>query len=124
MNHPHHIDFISAYCDRWCERCSMTDHCSAFTANLAIAMCEDACDGLELAFGRAPDDDGIVKPLPKWVEDFVEVEMTAAETAAFERKEEQRREKIEETALMQRAQGIVRLARQWLAARGERVAAG
>ena len=24
------IDFISAYCDRWCERCAFTARCSAF----------------------------------------------------------------------------------------------
>src|SRR5687768_5214139 len=55
-----HIDFISAYCDRWCERCSLTQRCSAFTAQAAVAMCGNDRDGLELAFGRAPNDDGIV----------------------------------------------------------------
>ena len=28
---PEHIDFISEYCDRWCERCPLTHKCAAFT---------------------------------------------------------------------------------------------
>jgi hypothetical protein len=28
---PDHIDFISEYCDRWCERCALTSKCAAFT---------------------------------------------------------------------------------------------
>ena len=28
---PEHIDFISEYCDRWCERCPLSHKCAAFT---------------------------------------------------------------------------------------------
>jgi hypothetical protein len=28
---PDHIDFISEYCDRWCERCPLTHKCATFT---------------------------------------------------------------------------------------------
>ena len=35
------IDFISAYCDRWCERSAFTERCSAFACDAAIAMCGD-----------------------------------------------------------------------------------
>ena len=42
------IDFISAYCDRWCERCAFTDRCSTFACSAAIAMCGDDAAGIEL----------------------------------------------------------------------------
>src|SRR5918994_7887981 len=34
-----YIDFISAYCDRWCERCAFTNRCSAYAVDIAAAMC-------------------------------------------------------------------------------------
>ena len=35
------IDFISSYCDRWCERCAYTERCSAFIS----AQIHRAVDG-------------------------------------------------------------------------------
>jgi len=52
------IDFISAYCDRWCERCAFTARCSAFACHLAIGMCGDSAQGLELAVGAPMPEDG------------------------------------------------------------------
>jgi len=46
------IDFISAYCDRWCERCAYTARCSAYASDVAAGMCGDPAEGLELALGR------------------------------------------------------------------------
>jgi hypothetical protein len=45
------IDFISAYCDRWCERCAFTERCSAYACQIAIEMCGDTAAGIELAVG-------------------------------------------------------------------------
>jgi hypothetical protein len=36
------IDFISSYCDRWCDRCAYTERCSAYACHIAIEMCGDA----------------------------------------------------------------------------------
>ena len=47
----HRIDFISAYCDRWCERCAFTDRCSVFACKIAEGMCGDLADAIELAVG-------------------------------------------------------------------------
>jgi hypothetical protein len=47
------IDFISAYCDRWCERCAFTSRCSTFAMEAAIGMCGDVEEGLQLALGGA-----------------------------------------------------------------------
>ena len=50
-----YIDFISAYCDRWCERCAFTDRCSAYAVQIATAMCGgDSKAGVELAVGALP----------------------------------------------------------------------
>ncbi len=49
------IDFISAYCDRWCERCAFTSRCSAYAVDVAMAMCDgDFAAALELAVGAPP----------------------------------------------------------------------
>ena len=46
------IDFISAYCDRWCERCAFTQRCSLCACDVATAMCDgDLAAGIELAVG-------------------------------------------------------------------------
>lgn len=112
---PDHIDFISAYCDRWCERCPLTHRCSAFTAMAAIAMCEDDGEGLELAFGRAADDDGAVAPLPGWVSDFTQEPLSPAEEAEFERRQEHVRQRVEATSIMQTVKAFTSVAHAWLA---------
>jgi hypothetical protein len=49
-----YIDFISAYCDSWCERCAFTERCSHFALTSAIAMCDGDVDAaMELAIGQA-----------------------------------------------------------------------
>lgn len=35
-DNPNHIEGIYNYCDRWCERCTMTKHCRNYTTNMAI----------------------------------------------------------------------------------------
>ena len=51
-----YIDFISAYCDSWCERCAFTERCSHFAVTSALAMCDGNFEAaLELAIGRAQD---------------------------------------------------------------------
>jgi hypothetical protein len=103
---PHHIDFISAYCDRWCERCPMTQRCSVFTAEAAITMCGgDDRAGLDLAFGRAPDDDGDVQPVPDW--------MPEEEARAWERRHRDRRRRVEATPIMQMAEAYMHIAHAW-----------
>lgn len=51
MANTDRIDFISSYCDRWCERCAFTDRCSSFACDVAIGMCGDVAAGIELAVG-------------------------------------------------------------------------
>ena len=83
------IDFISSYCDRWCERCAYTSRCSAYACEVAAAMCGDFAQGLELAIGTPHPVDGE----PRLREDaalaaeLLNVEMSAEESAAFDRRE-------------------------------------
>ncbi|MBI4476315.1 MAG: hypothetical protein HY654_04025, partial [Acidobacteria bacterium] len=75
------IDFISAYCDRWCERCAYTSRCSLFAAQAAIAMCGDVVEGLELAVG-APHPEGLDSPrVPEWIAEIEHGEFGAEELA-------------------------------------------
>ena len=56
--HADRIEFISAYCDRWCERCAFTTRCSAYAVHAALAMCDgDFAAAIELAVGAPPDSD-------------------------------------------------------------------
>src|SRR5215213_6008299 len=53
-----YIDFISSYCDSWCERCAFTGRCSHYAIKVATAMCDgDVAVALELAVGTPPPKD-------------------------------------------------------------------
>jgi hypothetical protein len=126
---PEHIDFISSYCDRWCERCSFTHRCSASAANAAVAMCGDEHDGLELAFGRAPDDDGVPAALPAWVAEIQNEyqPMSPREEREFQRKHDEsrsRRSLGEGGRIMLMTQSFTDGARAWLRDNEEALSAG
>lgn len=120
------IDFISAYCDRWCERCAFTMRCAAFAAEAAIAMCGDDAAGLELAVGRPqPPWPGATRPAPPpWIAGLERAGMTPAEKADVERRERQRSARVEGTAIMTVAWAFTLVAHRWLSARYDTVAAG
>jgi hypothetical protein len=49
------IDFISSYCDQWCDRCAFTQRCSAYAVQVAITMCDgDFEEAIALAVGPPP----------------------------------------------------------------------
>jgi hypothetical protein len=121
---PEHIDFISAYCDRWCERCPLTHRCSTFSAVAAVAMCGDEVGGLELAFGTGPDDDGVERPTPEWHRDFDETEPSKEEAEALSREWREREERIHATPIMQAAWAVTRLGHPWLTANHQALSAG
>jgi hypothetical protein len=43
------IDFISDYCDRWCERCAFTTRCSSYAVRAATAMCDGCQREIEMS---------------------------------------------------------------------------
>jgi len=113
------IDFISSYCDRWCERCAYTSRCSAFACEVAVAMCGDLADGLELAVGTPHPVDGS-PPVREGmaVEDAPwNVEMSLEERAAFDRREAARRSRLAREPLATLATAYTMLSRGWLSER-------
>jgi hypothetical protein len=121
-----HIDFISAYCDRWCERCAYTTRCSAFLAQAAIAMCGDAQEGLELALGT-PHPVGreqTSRAASDWLADLENIEITPAEQAEFNRQERKRETRIADTSIMKLARTCGLLSHRWLMAHQEQLIAG
>jgi hypothetical protein len=117
------IDFISAYCDRWCERCGFTNRCSAYACQIAIAMCGDEEAGIELAVGR-PQPVGREKE--KSVGERLMEEMESAmpsetELAAAEHEEEERRKRIDSDPLTESAETYLQVALAWLKDHSERV---
>ena len=118
-----YIDFISSYCDRWCERCAFTDRCSAYAAEAAIAMCGgDVRAGLELAFGRPATPAAGPAPAPD-LDDVPNEAPSDAEMAAFEREEEARDARIDESPITTMATMIMMLTRDWLERHRERLTA-
>ena len=120
------IDFISSYCDRWCERCSFTSQCSLFAVQTAIAMCGDVADGIELAVGRPHDEPHAhhSSTLSQRIDDFEDSAMTLAERLEFDSRERELNARIDETSVMNIARAFSVLAHQWLTARGDTVRHG
>jgi hypothetical protein len=106
------IDFISAYCDRWCEHCGFRDRCSAFASEAAAGMCGNFADGLELAVGtprvtdggHQADDSGFLAESP-----------TAEELAHIQREEDERADRIGTSQILRLAREYARCATAWLA---------
>jgi hypothetical protein len=120
-----YIDFISSYCDRWCERCAFTGRCSSFAAEAAIAMCGDVVEGLELAVGppaRVPH--GPARPAdPDWLADVDNAEPGPEEQAAYERDARARRARIDDNPVVKAAWVVSMLAYRWLKAKADRLQA-
>jgi catechol 2,3-dioxygenase-like lactoylglutathione lyase family enzyme len=109
------IDFISAYCDRWCERCAFTERCSAYACTVATAMCDgDVSAGLELAIGLPqPVGGDREKTAGELLLDEFE-EPSAEEIAAAVREEEARAARIDTLEISQLARAYSVQSRQWL----------
>jgi len=98
------IDFISSYCDSWCDRCAFTQRCSAFAVRTAIAMCDgDVKAGLELALGTACQAETAGEP-------------SAEEVAAFEREYDERSGRVDGSPITPAAHAYAILVHRWLAA--------
>ena len=100
-----YIDFISAYCDSWCERCAFTQRCSHFAVTSALGMCDGDLDAaIELALGRPQEAGG--KPQKKLRERMAEAfagyeEPSKQELDAIGREMGARRARVERHPLSQ-----------------------
>lgn len=113
---PQTIDFISAYCDRWCERCAFTDRCSAFACDAAIAMCGDVAEGIERAVGRPRSSERSPDAARghQFLEDFVNQASPDEEMAEFRRLENLRRARVDASLISQMARTFMQRATEWI----------
>jgi hypothetical protein len=112
--HSDRIDFISAYCDRWCERCAFTSRCSAYAVKVALEMCEgDLEAAIELAVGAPPPRNEAGKRTGH-DELSADYEPTEQELAAIGSEMEDREERIDESPLTTEAIVMSTLAGQCL----------
>ena len=112
-----YIDFISAYCDSWCERCQFTDRCSNYALQIALEMCDgDMHEATELAVAPPPPRTAAeAKRRKDFAEEMASIPPpTDAEMKEFEREEEEREARIDETPLKTASERVVLLSRQWL----------
>lgn len=124
MSHDR-IDFISAYCDRWCERCAFTDRCAAYAVDIATEMCGgDVEAGLELAVGP-PAIPGAPHPTgrPEAVRDLPDEQELEADVQAYAREREARDARIDESPITTMTTVVMMLGRKWLEERRERATA-
>src|SRR4051812_17359997 len=121
-----YIDFISAYCDSWCERCAFTERCSQFAVKSALGMCDGDYDAAtELALGP-PQLPG--RPAHKTIGQRVadalqDLEPSQDELKAIQRELIDRRERVHRFAIAEASRDYSVAARRWLdghAALGER----
>jgi hypothetical protein len=96
--HADRIEFISEYCDRWCERCAFTTRCSAYAVHAALGMCEgDFQAALELAVGAATVPGEAERRTARGL--LADYDPTEQELAAVDRELEERDERIDESPL-------------------------
>lgn len=119
-----YIDFISSYCDRWCERCAFTARCSTYAADAAIAMCGDVAEGLELAVGRPAVPFAPPPEPPAWLAEIANVRPDPERTAAWEEEQRARRARVDANPVVKASWAVSMLAFQWLKAHSDRLRAG
>jgi hypothetical protein len=118
---PDHIDFISDYCDRWCERCPLTHKCAAF----ARESDPDEIDEHSEAVERAMEDLRVELSLPEppertWVEEILNApEPTEAERQELNREFDERRARIRSDPMMTAASEYSIDAYTWLKLYGD-----
>jgi len=112
-----YIDFISAYCDRWCERCAFTARCSNFAVSSALAMCDGNFEAaIELAIGppRVPGGQP-QQPLHERMAEALEgFEPTEKELEEVGREMDARRARIEKLAVAEASHDYAIAAHRWL----------
>jgi hypothetical protein len=119
--HSDRIEFISEYCDRWCERCAFTNRCSAYAVQAALGMCGDIREAIELAVG-APTVVGATHS--KRTRTFEIDEPTAEEIQKIGAEEDARGKRIEEASISKNATSIMLRAHEWFRAHETRVRTG
>jgi hypothetical protein len=118
------IDFISAYCDRWCERCAFTERCSVFAVKVAETMCDgDLHAAMELAVGRPQPVEGEREPSAgeRLLKELNDLTISDKEMEEYRKLEEARRARLDRDPLSRMAHTYTMRAADWLNAHRERL---
>lgn len=108
------IDFISAYCDSWCERCAFTSRCSSYAVQVAIAMCDDDLGAaLGLAVGAPPCRPAETASREAFVDELSYCEPTGSEINGTIREETEREDRQGESSLTTSVAKFTTLAWHW-----------
>jgi hypothetical protein len=112
------ISGVFNYCDRWCERCPFTNRCSVHAVEIAMGMCGgDREAAVELAIGlpppATPEEERRREEL---VETLNACTPTEAEMREFEREEEAREERVDDTRAITASTQVALLTDEWLKA--------
>ena len=113
-----YIDFISAYCDSWCERCAFTERCSHFAVQSAIGMCDgDIEKAIELAIGppRVPGKSPPKTLLARMAEVLGDSEPSEKEVEEAEREMSARRERLAHVHVAEVSMDYAVAVRRWFA---------
>jgi hypothetical protein len=103
------IEFISEYCDRWCERCAYTTRCSAYAVQAALGMCGDLEEALQLAVGAPMAAGAASRPVTK-----IEVaQPTPQEVRELEAEVEAHAKWIKEAPLTKHAMEVAVAEHRW-----------
>jgi hypothetical protein len=126
MTQEERIDFISAYCDRWCARCAFTSRCSLFAIEMAEGMCGDLGDAIELAVGAPHPESNEDAPRPSaaWIAEMNSSDISDRESEAVARDLDARRTKATESPIGNLAWAWSIVALRWLEARAEQASSG
>lgn len=114
------IEFISSYCDGWCERCPFTSRCSAYAVRIAAGMCDgDLEAAFELAIGPPPPETAReAVDRQAFLEEMLQAQPDEEEIERCSRDLQVRAERIDESPVTTRARKVMTLATGWLRARG------
>jgi len=104
------IEFISEYCDRWCERCAFTTRCSAYAVQAALGMCGDLAEALHLAVGAPMSKGAASRPVTR-----IEVgQPTPQEVRELEAVVKAHAKRITEAPLTKNAMEVAVAEHRWL----------
>ncbi|HYT68397.1 MAG TPA: hypothetical protein VEL51_18370 [Vicinamibacterales bacterium] len=112
-----YIDFISAYCDSWCERCAFTQRCSHFAVTSALAMCDgDAEAAFELALGapRVPGRESQKHLQERMAEAVGDVDVSEKELQEIGRELDEREQRVRRHAAAEASLDYGVAAHRWL----------
>ncbi len=121
-----YIDFISSYCDGWCERCAFTDRCSVYAVQIALEMCDgNEEEAIQLAVGPPPPRSAAeAKRRERWAEEMASIVPSEQELAEFEREDEACEDRVAESPVTTASERAWLLSHRWLRDQAERVTTG